>query len=207
MSHKYPLWQPAVRRRADAADLSDVVFGLRFHRYLMIRTTDGRSAITGLRPVLQELAPNLPILAAHEMTDVTGIGMFPQRIVAWAASGMGLIGLLLASLGVYGFTAFAVASRTRELGLRSALGAARGSILRLVAAEALSLAALGVIIGCLVSLVITPVVRSLLWDINPTDPLTFVVIRLAWLPPRYWPAGFPARRAIRLDPAVLLRDE
>jgi predicted permease len=178
-----------------------------FQRYLMIRTSDGRSSVPTLRTVLQELAPNLPILRAQAMTDVTGIGLLPQRIAAWVAGGMGLVGVLLALLGVYGIAAYAVTSRTREIGIRGALGATRLAILKLIWREGLILAVAGVTVGCLLSLAVTPVIGGFLWDVSPADALTFGVVSISLAAAALLACFFPALRATRVEPAVVLRYE
>ena len=123
------------------------------------------------------------------------------------ASGFGLLALVLTSVGIYGVMAYAVARRTGEIGVRMALGAQRGQVLRMILREAVFLAAAGISVGLLASIGLTRYIRSMLYDLTPFDPLTLygavlllllVVLAAAWL---------PARRASRLDPMVALRHE
>jgi putative ABC transport system permease protein len=197
-------WVGVPQRPMLYATLRQVTY---FQRYLMIRTSDGRSIVPALRIVLQELAPNLPILRALEMTDIVDTGLLPQRIAAWIAGAMGFVGILLALLGVYGVTAYSVTSRTREIGIRSALGATRVAILKLILKEGLILAFVGVTVGCLVSFAVTPVIGSFLLDISPVDTLTFAVVSITIAAAALLACFVPARRATLAEPAVVLRHE
>jgi predicted permease len=178
-----------------------------FRPYLMIRTSNGKSVVPILAPLLHELAPNLPILRAQRMSDIAGMGLMPQRIAAWVAGTMGVVGVILALLGVYGVAAYSVSSRTREIGIRSALGATRNTILKLILREGLMLAVIGLGVGCAASLVLTRMIRGFLWDVSPTDALTFGVISISLGTATLLACYIPARCATRVDPAVVLRHE
>ncbi|MEO8520109.1 MAG: ABC transporter permease, partial [Acidobacteriota bacterium] len=114
---------------------------------LLVRTAGDRSAVPDVRSILRTMNPSLPITEALPLGDVTAIGQIPQRIAAAVAGTLGLVGLLLAAIGIYGVTAYAVSRRTREIGIRIALGADSRSVIRLVLRQGLGLAAIGAVIG------------------------------------------------------------
>jgi ABC-type antimicrobial peptide transport system permease subunit len=113
----------------------------------------------------------------------------------------------LAIVGLYGVVSFVVGRRTQEIGIRMALGAKPGNVLRMILANGISLAAAGVVIGIVVALAAAPLLRSLLHDVSPRDPLTFVIIALLLLTTTFVASWIPARRAARVDPNAALRCE
>ncbi|MEP6914813.1 MAG: ABC transporter permease, partial [Acidobacteriota bacterium] len=110
---------------------------------IFIRTTDGRSSIPQVRGLIRSLNPGLPISEAMTLADVTAVGLVPQRVAAALAGSLGLVGLLLAAIGIHGVTSYAVSRRTREIGIRIALGADRVTVVRLVLGQGLALAGMG----------------------------------------------------------------
>lgn len=121
------------------------------------------------------------------------------------AAGIGA--LLLTMVGLYGIVSFAVASRTREIGVRVALGAGRGQILRLVVGQGLLLAAIGIVVGWVLAAAAMPAARSLLYKVSPFDPLTFIAVASFLATVAFLASYIPARRATRVDPVVALRGE
>ena len=174
---------------------------------LVVKTRSDASAIPQVRALLREMNPNLPITVAMPLREVTAIGLVPQRIVASVAGSLGIVGLVLAAIGIYGVTAYAVSQRTREIGIRVALGADEGRVLRLVLRQGLILAAIGVGIGVVLAGIGSTLVESLLYGVRGLDPLTFlgasVLFALVTLVATY----IPARRAVRIDPVSALRAE
>jgi predicted permease len=174
---------------------------------LLVRTEGSRSSIPQVRALLREMQPTLPITEAMPLGDITAIGLVPQRIAASVAGSLGLIGLLLAAIGIYGVTAYSVSRRTREIGIRIALGADRGRVLRLVLRQGVVLAAIGVAIGIVLAGLGSTFLESLLFGVRGLDPLTFgaacVLFALVTLVASY----LPARRAASVDPMVALRTE
>jgi predicted permease len=174
---------------------------------LVVKRRGPASAIPQMRALLGDLNPDLPVTEALSLSDVTAIGLVPQRIAVSVAGSLGLVGLLLAAIGIYGVTAFAVSRRTREIGIRMALGADQALVLRLVLRQGLVLAALGVTGGVAVASAVATLLESLLFGIRGLDPLTFgcasLVLGIVTLAASY----LPARRAARVDPAVALRSE
>lgn len=129
------------------------------------------------------------------------------RISAILGGAFGVIALTLAVIGLYGVVAFMVGRRTQEIGVRIALGAERGSILRMVLRSGISLAALGLVIGTVAAFMVTPVMGDVLLGINPRDPAVFIGIVVALVTATLAASWIPARRATRIDPMVALRYE
>jgi ABC-type antimicrobial peptide transport system permease subunit len=118
-----------------------------------------------------------------------------------------VVALVLASVGIYAVIAYAVAQRTREIGIRMALGAARADVLRLIVRDGMSPTVLGVVIGALGALGVTRLMRSLLYGVSATDPIVFSVVAAMLVIVALGACWVPARRAARVDPNVALRDE
>lgn len=130
-----------------------------------------------------------------------------QRMAAALTSVFGLLALLLAAVGLYGVMAFAVSRRTREIGIRMAIGAERGDILRLILREGVMLVVTGLAIGLAGALAVTRLVESQLYSVKATDPLTFAAIALLLLLVALAACFIPAWRATRVDPIIALRTE
>ena len=174
---------------------------------ILVRTIDDRSSVPDVRSRLRTLNPNLPITEAMRLSELTAIGLVPQRMAASVAGTLGLVGLLLCAIGIYGVTSYSVAQRTREIGIRVALGADRRNVLRLVLRQGLVLAAIGTAVGVVIAAVGSTFLESLLYGVRGLDPLTFgsacalfVVVTLA-------ASYIPALRATKVDPMVALRAE
>jgi ABC-type antimicrobial peptide transport system permease subunit len=134
-------------------------------------------------------------------------GLFVFRIVALLGGAFGLIALSLAIVGLYGVVSFVVGRRTQEIGIRMALGAQRGDVLRMILTNGISLAMAGVVIGTVVAIAAAPLMRSMLNGVSPRDPLTFVATSLILLSATSVASWIPAHRATRVDPNVALRCE
>ena len=128
-------------------------------------------------------------------------------MTAWLVAMFALLALLLAAIGVYGVLAYLVAQRTREIGLRIALGARRTSVVRLVVGQALRLSIAGVAIGVAAAAALAPTIRSQLFGVTPRDPSTMIAVPLALLAIATLASYLPARRATRVDPLIALRTE
>ena len=123
------------------------------------------------------------------------------------AAAMGLLGLTLAVVGVYGVVSFAASQRTHEIGIRMALGAGRRDILRLVLQQGLALVIVGVLSGCVLAWALTRSMSTILVGVSPTDALTYLTATLLLAAIGFWACYAPARRAMQLDPMVALRYE
>jgi len=176
-------------------------------RFWILARTSGPTLLAILQQTVREADRNLPILQAGTLADVTAFGLFPQRLAAWIASSVGAIALLLAMIGVYGLTAHAVAQRRREIGIRMALGALRGHVLRMTMRRSLMLTGIGSAIGLAVAAGVAQLLSGLLYGISPYDPVSFgggaallgAVALLA--------SVVPARRAASVNPVEALRAE
>ena len=128
-------------------------------------------------------------------------------LFGWMFSLFGGVALLLAAIGVYGVLSYSVEQRTQEIGVRMALGAGRGTVLKLVVTQGVRLALIGVVIGVAGSYFITPVIESQLFNVSPTDPLSFVGVSLFLTAVACIASYVPARRAMGVDPLIALRAE
>jgi predicted permease len=174
---------------------------------VVARSTRGQRLAAEIRELIGSMNPNLPIVSAQTLEDWTAVSLIPQRVAASVAGTLGLVGLLLAGIGIYGVTAYAVTRRTREIGVRVAMGATRTDIVWMVLRQGLSLAAVGSAIGLLLAAGASRLLTRLLFGIPPTDPVSFggaaalfVVITLA-------ACYMPVRRATRIDAMQALRYE
>jgi predicted permease len=160
-----------------------------------------------VREALKTFDTNLPLVRIQSMRSYADFGLLPQRLAASIAGSLGVLALLLAGIGVYGVTAFAVASRTREIGVRIALGADRARVMRMVLWQGARLAAIGGAIGVALSLLVTQVLASLLFGVSPVDPITYAATVGALAGVTLLATMVPARRAASVDPLASLRSE
>jgi len=133
--------------------------------------------------------------------------LFPARMGALLLGAFGVLALLLAVIGVYGVLAYSVGQRTREIGIRIALGAARGDVLRLVMGEGMLLVAVGLLVGLALAVAATRLLAGFLYGISPTDAVTFGAVLLLLSGAALAASWLPARRASRVDPMVALRND
>ncbi|MGD2154867.1 MAG: ADOP family duplicated permease, partial [Gemmatimonadales bacterium] len=169
------------------------------------RTSAG--LVAALREIVRDLDDALPVDANLAYRELMGIAMLPSRAAALFTTVFGTVGLLLAAMGLYGVLAFAVTQRTREIGIRMALGAGTGSVRSLVIRSALKLVGLGLAIGLGLALPLTRLLRGMLYGLSPTDPITFAAIALLLVAVALAASFLPAWRATRVDPLEALRAE
>jgi predicted permease len=177
-------------------------------RVLHVRLRPGAgaaAAIAGLRTELAALDPDVALDDAMPLTAMIDRMLLPQRYAALLIGLFGLLGLVLAGIGVYGVLAFHVAQRTRELGIRMALGAARGDVVRIVLGRTAVLAAAGIGMGLLLAAAVTRFLRGLLYGVSPLDPTTFIGVVLLLGAVALVASWLPARRAVRIAPTEALR--
>jgi len=177
---------------------------------LQVRTTVPPETVArGVQEQIRDLAPDLPIIDARTMQQgIHGLGgLFMFRLAAALAAVMGILGLTLATVGVYGVVSFGAAQRTREIGIRMALGATRRAILVAIIRQGLQLALIGIASGLAGAFVLSRLLRSMLVGVKPGDPGTFIGVSLLLLAIALLASYVPARRATKVDPMVALRYE
>lgn len=182
---------------------------LNFPRMLFLVRTD-RDALSLAEParrVIQQLNPAQPIAEVRRMEDVLGENYSRQRFSAWLVSGFAVVGVLLAAVGIYGLLAYSVTARTREFGVRAALGADAQCIIALVFRTGVRPVLLGLLVGVAGAVALSGLLKSLLFGIAPRDPVTFAVVPLFFGAVALLAGVLPARRAARLDPMEALRTE
>ena len=160
-----------------------------------------------VRGVLKDVDPNLPLVRVSSLREFADFGLLPQRLAASVAGSLGSVALLLAAIGLYGVTAFTVARRTREIGLRVALGANPRRVKALVVGQALKLTAIGGAVGLLLAVGMARLISDLLFGVSPLDPIAFGGTVGALLIVTVAASYIPARRAANLSPTVALRAE
>ena len=175
---------------------------------LIVRSeTDGQKLLAELRRELQQLDTNLPLSLSVTMAERMKLPLLPSRLAASILGSFGLLALALAAIGLYGMVSYSVANRTREIGIRMALGAQRKDVMVLVVRQGMTLALAGVAIGLATSLAMTRLVKAFLFGVSATDLTTFVLVSLILAVVALLACFVPARRAAKTDPMVALRYE
>jgi ABC-type antimicrobial peptide transport system permease subunit len=163
--------------------------------------------IGDVQRAVQGLDPNLPFVSVLPATELLSPALQPFRLGATLFSLFGVLALVLAAVGLYGVVAFTVAQQTREIGVRLALGAQRGDVLRMVVARAMVFTLVGVGIGIAGAVGVTRFMQSLLYGVDTLDAATFVFVPLLLIAVALMASYLPARRATRVDPMIALRAE
>jgi predicted permease len=175
---------------------------------IMVRTTGNpESMFAAVRGEVQALDPNLPLFDVTTLKEHMRLALFPARVAAMVLGVFGLVALLLSAIGIYGITSYAVAQRTHEIGIRMALGAQLRDVLRLVLNHGLKLTFIGAVIGVVGAYLATRAIKSVLYGVSATDPLTFVSVSVLLITVALVACYVPARRATKVDPLIALRNE
>jgi len=175
---------------------------------LMVRTSSEPQAVIGaLRNEFHQLDSNLPVYSVRTMTEHMALPLLPARVAATLLGSFGVLALILAAIGIFGVMSYAVSQRTREIGIRMALGADAGRILSLVIGQGLKLILFGLGIGLVAAFAGTRLMSSLLYGVSATDSITFAVIALLLTGVALLACYLPARRATKVDPMIALRCE
>jgi predicted permease len=167
--------------------------------------TNGPSVVAAMREVVRQIDPTLPVLQAGALSDLTAFGLLPQRIATWCAASVGVIALLLATIGVYGITSHSVAQRRREIGIRIALGALRRQVLGMTMAQAMLLTGISMGIGLAIAAGVAQLLTSLLYGVTALDPISFGGAAITLVIVAVLASAIPARRAASIDPVEALR--
>ena len=178
---------------------------------VVARTERGEGAATALLPALRaavlEIDPNQPVYDQQTMNTLLALSMLQYQVSLRLLATLGFIALVLAGVGIYGVIAQLVAERTREIGIRIALGGDQRAVQRLVVRQGMMPAAIGVVAGLVLAPAVTLLTRGMLVGVSPFDPVTFLAVVVLLLAVALVACWMPARRAARVDPMVALRNE
>jgi putative ABC transport system permease protein len=183
-------------------------FGLGTNLSYVVRTsTDPDSLAASIRGVVRELDPSLPVYNLRSMPEVVSRSMVQPRFLALLLATFSGIALFLAAIGIYGVMSYSVAQRTQEIGVRMALGARQMHVLRLVLRQGFVLLLIGVALGLAGAFVLTRLMKTLLFEVTATDPVTYIAVTGVLTVVALVACYLPARRATKVDPLVALRNE
>jgi predicted permease len=175
---------------------------------LMVRTTgDPRSLIGPIRNEVQAIDRRIPLFAFKTMTEHMTWALWAPNMAATLSLAFALVALLLSAVGLYSVMAYLVTQRTREVGIRMALGAKRADVLKMIASQGMKLAAIGIAVGFVMSMVLARVLSAVLIGVSEYDVTTFIVVPLLLATVALGACYIPARRATKVDPLVALRYE
>jgi len=175
---------------------------------LLIRTAgDPSAAVAAVRRTLLEMRSNLPYPEVKTLEDIMRPELQPRRLGAAMFGVFGLLALVLAAIGLYGVVSYAVTQRTREVGIRMALGAQQVHVVSLVVRQGALLTLVGLVIGIAAALGAARLITHLLFGVSATDPITFVGVAVVLAAVAALASYLPARRATKVDPIIALRAE
>ena len=176
--------------------------------FLVVRTAGDPMALAGaVRSEVRSLDPNIPVANIRPMTEVVAASLATPRLTGFLMGTFAAIALTLAAVGIYGVLSYLVARRTHEIGIRLAVGADRSQVLALVLKQGLTLAGAGIAVGMIAAFLLTRLMQSLLYQVGPSDPITFSVVTVALIVVSLLASALPAYRATRVSPLVALRTE
>ncbi len=175
---------------------------------LVVHTQGAPSALTSeVKETIRQLDPNLPVADVRTMEDVVGGAMSTPRFTSVLLSVFAILALTLSAVGIYGVLSYVVSRRTREIGIRVAIGAGRWQVLRMVLGSGVSLALTGIAAGLALALGVTRLLRGLLHGVTPADPATFAAVAVVLTAVAALASVVPAWRASRVDPVIALKSE
>jgi putative ABC transport system permease protein len=174
---------------------------------IAVRSSSTVAAIEPLRAIVAELDPNLPLYRVRTMEQLVAEAVAQPRVYLLLVGLFAATAVLLAGIGIYGVLMHAVSQRTREIGIRLALGAKRGAVIAMVVRQAATLAIAGLVMGLALAAAASRTLRTLLFGIQPTDAATYAVVALGLFGVALLASYLPARKASRIDPVTALRYE
>jgi ABC-type antimicrobial peptide transport system permease subunit len=173
-----------------------------------LRTAGDPERLAGaVRALIADMDSNLPVVSVRTQIQQIDRQIFKERLIARLAAFFGLLALALACIGLYGLISYEVSQRTREIGIRAALGAERRDVLHMVLRQGMGLAFAGTLLGSAIALGLLRYTKSLLFGVETSDPLTFVGAAVLLIGVMLAASYIPARRAMGVDPVVALRYE
>jgi putative ABC transport system permease protein len=176
--------------------------------HFALRAHAGGATLTqDLRDVVHSLDPCVPIAKVSTLDTIVGNSVAARRFSTLLLAAFAAVALLLAACGMYGVISCSVTQRTREIGIRAALGAERRSVLGLVVGHGARLAGVGIVIGLAAAAAVTRLIAGFLYGVRPIDPFTFTFVTLLLIAVALLACYIPARRAARIDPMIALRHE
>jgi predicted permease len=183
-------------------------FPLRYGAYFVVRTVlPPMTLASAVRKAVAAIDPAVPVAHLTTQEQLIDGTISQERLFATLCAALAAFALVLSCIGLYGLLSFNVARRTNEIGIRMAIGAQPGDVIRVVLREALILAAIGIAVGLPAVFAVTRLIRSQLYGVQPTDPATLIVVTVILVTVALLSAWLPARRAARVDPMVALRSE
>ena len=169
--------------------------------------TEPGKFVPQIRALVNQVDNNLPVFDIRTESQQIDRQIFQERLIARMSGFFGALALLLACIGLYGLVSYEVARRTREIGIRAALGAERRDVLRLVLSQGMRLTLVGVIVGTALALALMRYAKDLLYGVKAADPVTFLAVTVLLVAVTLGACYVPARRATQVDPVVALRHE
>ena len=176
--------------------------------FLVVRTAgEPMRLAAAVRNEIRQMDPNIPVANIRPMSEVVAASLSTPRLTGFLLGTFAAIALTLAAVGIYGVLSYLVARRTHEIGIRLAVGADRTQVLALVLKQGLTLAGGGIVVGLFAAFLLTQLMQSLLYEVRPSDPWTFVTVSAALIGVSLLAAALPAFRATRVSPLIALRTE
>jgi putative ABC transport system permease protein len=175
---------------------------------LVVRSRSEAASLTAaIRREVQTVDPSQPVYSIRPMREVISLSASPRRFNTLLLGILAGVSLILAIIGIYGVMNYSVTQRTREIGIRMALGASSSDVMKMVVGQGMKLALIGVAIGLAGAFAVTRLIESMLFKVTTTDPATFAIVAAVLVGVASLACYVPARRATRVDPMVALRYE
>jgi predicted permease len=185
----------------------DIYGGLTSPNFIVRASGQPSALLDSARKIVHDFDPNIQVTDANTANELVDNSLMDQIAVADLSGLFAVLALLLACIGLYGLMSYSVAGRTREIGVRMALGATRGKLVALVLREAMTMVVIGVALGIPLAIVASRALRTMLFEVTPVDPLSLAATAIVLLLVASLAAFIPARRATKVDPMVALRYE